>query len=150
MKTPNDEEIEALLGKLLPASPDPALMARLRSARPRPVILRPVFWGPLAAAAAAILAAFVVFGTDAAKVEPEPEPGPIASAETPKRVPFASKQHLMEVVDLGVVEDAAKQPVRLIRTTWLDEIYYASATGGQTEKESQIREETMPVALTTY
>lgn len=145
MKTPDDEEIEALLGKLLPAPPDPALMSRLRAARPRPVILRPVFWAPLAAAAAVTLA-FLVAGNDA----PPVEPAPTADLTPPKRVPVASKQHLLEVVDLGVVEDSAEQPVRLIRTTWVDEIYYASAPGETPEKESQIREEVMPVALTTY
>ncbi|QJE98602.1 hypothetical protein [Luteolibacter luteus] len=146
MNTPNDEEIEALLGKLAPAPPAPALMMRLRAARPRPVILRPIFWGPLAAVAAAVVTALTLPGNEPAKAR---EPQPELANETPKRVPVASKQHLMEVIDLGVVRDA-DQPVRLIRTTWLDEIYYASTTGGQTEKESQIREEVMPVALTTY
>lgn len=148
MNTPDDEEIEALLGKLAPASPDPVLIARLRAANPssRPVILRPVFWGPLAAAAA-IIVAFAVSGNEPAKVEPESNPK--LALEVPKRVPVASKQHLMEVVDLGVVE-RDEQPMRLIRTTWLDEIYYASTAGGEPEKESQIREEVMPVALTTY
>jgi hypothetical protein len=149
MKTPKDEEIEALLGKLAPAPPDPALMARLRAARPRPVILRPAFWGPLAAAAAAVIAGIAVSGNQAAKIGPE-QPRPELAGEVPKRVPVASKQHLMEVVDLGVVENAAEQPVRLIRTTWLDEIYYVSAPGQTPEKESQVREEVMPVALTTY
>ena len=121
-------------------------MARLRAARPRPVILRSFFWAPLAAAAAAVIAALALSGNEPAKVTPQPE----LATEAPKRVPVASKQHLMEVVDLGVVEDAAEQPVRLIRTTWLDEIYYASAPGQAPEKESQVREEVMPVALTIY
>jgi hypothetical protein len=148
MNTPDDEEIESLLGKLAPAPPDPALMARLRAARPRPVVLRPVFWGPLAATAAAVIVAIAVSGNEGAKVERQSPPE--LAQEMPKRVPVASKQHLMEVVDLGVVADATEQPVRLIRTTWLDEIYYASAAGQAPEKESQVREEVMPVALTVY
>ena len=147
MNAPNDEEIEALLGRLSPASPDAALMARLRAAKPpKQRILRPVIWLPLAAAAAAALA-FAIHETPQEEVAP---PITETAAEAPPRTPVASRQHLMEVADLGVVNDASEQPVRLIRTTWLDEIYYVTRPGDAPQKESQIREEVMPIALSTY
>jgi len=122
-------------------------MARLRAARPMPAILRPLFWVPLAAAAAITLA-FLVHGTSSQ--EQGNDSASQMTSEPAKRVPVASRQHLMEVADLGVVQDKEEQPVRLIRTTWLDEIYYVSKPGEMPEKESQIREEVMPVAISTY
>lgn len=134
-----------LLGRLSPAPPDEALMDRLRAARPRPRILRPLFWMPLAAAAALVMA----FAIHAGSTRPSPH---LADRETeaPKRVPVASRQHLMEVADIGVTADAEGEPVRLIRTTWLDEIYYETSPDGEPEKESQLREEVMPVAIPIY
>lgn len=147
MNAPNDQEIEALLGRLAPASPDEALMARLRAAKPvRPRFFRPLIWLPLAAAAAVALA-FAVHEAPPEKVAP---PITETAAGASPRTPVASRQHLMEVADLGVVNDASKQPVRLIRTTWLDEIYYVTRPGDTPQKESQIREEVMPIALSTY
>lgn len=149
MNTPTpDEEIEALLGRLTPAPPDEALMTRLRAARPGPSkIVRFLRWSPLAAAACLALA-FLLRGGPAAKLPETMQAS--APSEAPARVPLESRQHLMEVTDLGVVSSAEEKPYRLIRATWVDEILYGSETGKAPVKESRLREEVLPVALTTY
>lgn len=141
MNTPTpDEEIEALLGRLTPAPPDPALMARLRTALPAPPkIIRFARWTPLAAAAG-IAFAFAL------SLHPKPEVAKSAPESEPRRVPIESRQRLMEVADLGVISDKNRQPVRLVRTTWVDEIIY----GSEPMSESRVRQEILPVALRTY
>lgn len=143
----SDHDLEELLGRLSPAPPGPELMERLRAARPpekkpRPVFLR--FWLPLSlAAAAGVVFAWLV-------QDPSPVTQPVA--EKPKREtlqPVGSVQHLMEVADLGVVVGEDDQPVRLIRTRWIDEILYAP-DGGEPFKEGRLREEVLPVSLDLY
>ena len=143
-----DPDLEELLGRLSPAPPKPELMERLRAARPpevkpRPVLLR--FWLPLSLAAAA----GVVF----AWLAQAPPPATQQVVEQPKpeaRQPVGSVQHLMEVADLGVVVGENDQPVRLIRTRWIDEILYAAPGGGEPVKEGRLREEVLPVSLDLY
>lgn len=138
----SNEEMEALLARVVPAPLSSDLMARLEMARP-PVkksasILR--LWLPLAAAA----------GVTIAWLWPAPTASPPDIAKTPERKPVGSVQHLMEVSDLGIVVGENDQPVRLIRTRWIDEIYYAPANGGNPEKEGRVREEVLPVSLEIY
>ncbi len=152
MKTPDDEEIEALLARLAPAPPPEALMARLRSAAPHPRrrILRPRFWVP-AAAAAAVLGVLSLRDRSPHPAGSDPGTAGIGPApEAVERIPVGSRQHLMEVADLGIARGPREEPVRLIRTTWLDEIYYLTAPGQAPEKEARLREEVLPVALSTY
>lgn len=144
MKTPTpDEQIEALLGLLTPAPPDSALMARLRDAGPGSSkitrFMRTVYWTPLAAAAGIAFA--LVLSHPPKQNLSKANPAPASP-----RVPVESRQHLMEITDLGVARDKNRQPVRLVRTTWVDEIYYDSSSA----PESRVRQEITPVALTTY
>lgn len=144
MNTPTpDEQIEALLGLLTPAPPDSALMSRLRNAGPGPSkttrIIRTIYWTPLAAAAGI---AFALVLTR----QPGQNSNQTNSTSSAKRLPVESRQHLMEVTNLGVVRDKNRQPVRLVRTTWVDEIFYASGSA----PESRVRQEIVPVSLTTY
>jgi hypothetical protein len=142
-----DHDIEELLGRLSPAPPGPELMERLRAARPpekKPLPFRRLWLAlPLAAAAGFAFAWFT--------------PGPPAvskpvAGEPPKepRQPVGSVQHLMEVADLGIVVGENDQPVRLIRTRWVDEILYAAPDGGEPVKEGRLREEVLPVSLDLY
>ncbi|MCW1883389.1 hypothetical protein OKA04_01525 [Luteolibacter flavescens] len=138
----SDEDIEALLGRVAPASPSTDLMARLQAAQPpvrKPApILR--LWLPLAAAA----------GMAVAWLWPDPPAAPQTIAKSPELQPVGSVQHLMEVADLGIVVGENDQPVRLIRTRWIDEIFYAPVNGGEPVKEGRVREEVLPVSLEIY
>jgi hypothetical protein len=143
-----DHDLEQLLGRLSPAPPGPELMERLRAAgppekKPRPVLLR--FWLPLSlAAAAGVVFAWLAF-------DPPSAPQPVAEKPKPEtREPVGSVQHLMEVADLGVAVGENDQPVRLIRTRWIDEILYAAPDGGEPVKEGRMREEVLPVSLSLY
>lgn len=138
-KSPEDP-IEALLSRLQPAPPDQALMDRLRAARPRRPALRLVWAAPLAAAAAVALALRT------------PAPAP-TSATPPPSAPAAptiveNRRHLMGIQDLGVVRDDHDQAVRLVRTTWIDDI--GRAGDPQEKRESWVREEIVPIALPVF
>ncbi|WP_193213666.1 hypothetical protein [Luteolibacter marinus] len=139
-----DDDLEALLGRAAPAPPSAALMARLQAARPadmkpaHPRILR--FGLPLAAAAATTLA----------WLWPQPPAAAPQVADTSKLQAVGSVQHLMEVADLGIVVGEDDQPVRLIRTRWIDEILYAPPGGGTPVKQGRVREEVLPVSLELY
>lgn len=150
-----DEEIEALLGHLLPAAPDETLMARLRAAEPKPENVISIFhrlrW-MIPAAAAAVLAIVFSLGRQppakppvVAEVAIEPE-----ATAPPVKSPLESRQHLMDVTDLGVVNEGSRQPVRLIQTTWLDEIFYETQPGSAPVKEARVRQEVLPVAVSTF
>lgn len=141
-----DEEIEALLARLSPAAPDEALMARLLAAKPRHARGRILLylWAPLAAAAG--LAFALLPGKEPASgIEPE-----TADHETADLKPLGSLQHLMEVTDLGVIQGENDVPLRLVRTRWIDEIFYESPDGGEPVKEGRMREEVMPVSMPVY
>jgi hypothetical protein len=144
---PTDEEIEALLARLGPVAPDAALMARLQAARPRKSRAKNIilFVAPLAAAAAL---AFALVPQEPTVVAPAselvtgPDPAPLE--------PVGSLQHLMEVADLGVIQDENEMPLRLIRTRWIDEIIYQPAGGGEPVAEGRMREEVLPVSMPVY
>lgn len=138
-----DQDLEQLLGRLSPAPPSAELMARLRAARPPEKKPIPFFRFGLPLAAAAGLA-FAWLAQDP-PVAPQP---PVVKA--PERQPIGSRQHLMEVADLGIVQGENDQPVRLIRTRWIDEILYAAPDGGEPDKEGRLREEVLPIALNIY
>ncbi|MDB6077651.1 MAG: hypothetical protein JWO82_1398 [Akkermansiaceae bacterium] len=149
-----DEEIEKLLGRLTPAPPDDALMKRLKAANPdRSNIIPMLRWTGIAAAAVVALTAVMLMRPAAKKEMAKGEDAPPGPATTlPVKVPVESRQHLMEVKDLGIVQDTSgqQQPVRLIRTTWVDEIFYETEPGSAPVKEARVRQEVLPVALNSY
>jgi hypothetical protein len=152
MKHP-DEEIEALLARLAPAPPDPALMARLQAAKPGPRRSQGktiYLWAPLAAAAGV---AFALIPRNQTPVRTD-LPGFVDKGDSapgaPELQPVSSLQHLMDVADLGIVRDENNMPVRLIRTRWIDEFVYENPQGGEPVKEGRLREEVMPVSLPFY
>ena len=141
-----ENEVEALLARLGPAVPDEALMGRLRAARPRSSRGRVILYlgAPLAAAAGLAVA---LIPQDAPPAVPEPR---IVEQEQAELKPLGSLQHLMEVTDLGVIQGKNDMPLRLVRTRWIDEIYYESPGGGGPVKEGRVREEVMPVSMPVY
>ena len=141
-----EDEIEALLARLSPTAPDEELMARLRAARPRRSRAKVILHIGLPLAAAAGLA-FALVPQDETPAVAEPQ----TAGQEPKDLkPLGSLQHLMEVTDLGVVRDENDMPLRLVRTRWIDEIYYESPDGGDPVKEGRLREEVMPVSMSFY
>lgn len=141
----DDQAIEALLARLQPAAPDDALMSRLRAAKPKPHRSRRMLylWAPLAAAAVLAIALIP-------RHHPAPA-APVAEAEeAAEPQPVGSLQHLMDVADLGIVQDQNNMPVRLIRTRWIDEILYEPLQGGEPVKEGRLREEVLPLSLPIY
>jgi hypothetical protein len=146
MNSPEDK-IEVLLARLSPAAPDEVLMARLRAARPRRSRVRSIFYLalPLAAAAGLTFALMVPQDTPAAQAEPE-----LAEQGEPNLEAVGSLQHLMEVTDLGVIQDENEMPVKLIRTRWIDEIIYRPVEGGEPVAEGRVREEILPVSMPVY
>ena len=142
-----DHDLEELLGRLSPAPPSPELMERLRAARPPERKPRPFLriWLPLSlAAAAGIVLASLAY-------DPPVASQPVAVAPKPETLqPVGSIQHLMEVADLGIVVGENDQPLRLIRTRWIDEILYAAPDGGEPVKEGRVREEVLPISLDLY
>lgn len=143
-----DHDLEKLLGRLSPALPGPELMERLRAARPpekKPSPFRRVWLALPFAAAAGVAFAWLAQNPPAEAQQPIVE----QPAKEPLQ-PLGSVQHLMEVADLGVVVGENDQPVRLIRTRWIDEIVYASRDGGEPVKEGRLREEVLPVSLDLY
>ncbi|MCW1915322.1 hypothetical protein OJ996_17180 [Luteolibacter sp. GHJ8] len=148
---PSDEEIEALLARLSPAAPDPALMARLRAARPKRSRGKNIVYLALPFAAAAALA-FALVPQEPAVASPAPEltheTGP--APEPAPLEPVGSLQHLMEVADLGVIQGEDEMPLRLIRTRWIDEIIYRPSDGGEPVAEGRVREEILPVSMPVY
>jgi hypothetical protein len=145
MNLPEDD-IEALLARLSPAAPDEALLARLHAARPRPSRGRIILYlgVPLAAAAGI---AFALIPHEEPPAIPEPQ---AVEQEHAELKPLGSLQHLIEVADLGVIQGANDMPLRLVRTRWIDEIYYESPGGGEPVKEGRVREEVMPVSMPVY
>jgi len=143
-----DHDLEELLGRLSPAPPGPELMERLRAARPpekKPNPFRRVWLALPLAAAAGVAFAWL-------SQSPPVEPLPPIVEQPPKEPlqPVGSVQHLMEVADLGIVVGENDQPVRLIRTRWIDEILFAPTDGGEPVKEGRLREEVLPVSLDLY
>ncbi|BCU77927.1 hypothetical protein [Luteolibacter sp. LG18] len=145
------DPLEALLAKLTPTPADPALMQRLRAANPdapAKVIHFPLRrW--LAIAAAIAVMAPLAWQSRETPAAPRPIATTPAAAPQPGSA-LESRQHLMDVTDLGIVTRGDRQPERLIRTTWIDEIYYVPSAGTEPVKEVRLREEVMPVSLTTY
>lgn len=148
MNAPDDhDEMEKLLARLAPMPPGKALMARLEAARPVPErkVIRFPIWIPLSAAAAIVVAFFWSPGFSG-----EGKPVSSKNPTKPGMIPVEKRQHLMEVADFGVVEDRNRKPVRLIRTTWLDEFVYTDGSTGKRMTDSRVRQEILPVSVQTF
>lgn len=147
-----------LLEGLAPAAPSADLMQRLLAARPaitpappksKFITLLPVF------ARAAVVAA--VAGAATWFLVPGGDPGdtiattpstaaPAVSASAPQQ----SFQRLLGMKDLGFARDAQHRPVRLMHATWLDDNTYIPSNGAPPVRESRLRDEIVPMVLTTY
>jgi hypothetical protein len=151
------DPIEARLQSLRPAEPPPALMRQLRASGPDVVLWLPWIWvSPLAAAAAwLILAQFTHRG-----LPPSAPTSLLANSGRPRStvlpsdfrvfVPVAESSHLINISDLGVVEVRPAQPVRLLKTTWLDDTTFQGDDGHSTLRRTAPREAIIPVALEVF
>ncbi|MBK1883620.1 hypothetical protein JIN85_14450 [Luteolibacter pohnpeiensis] len=158
MKTPefpDDDELEKLLHGLKPAPASPELLSRLQAARPLPRTRSLRLWiaAPLAAAAALAFAWLSLQGspTSPSKTTAKHDsvsPEVAKSAEMLQAV--KSEQTLLGMEDLGVTNDPKQGPVRLIRTTWVDEITYAKPGEAPEFSKSWIRSEIVPVSLPIF
>jgi hypothetical protein len=157
----DDDPVAALLSRIRPAAPREDLMQRLLAARPsaaaspvvKPKVIR--FPSRLAAAAAilTIAGAAVWFSLprDPQEVAVTPPPAPKTEITAVRYLaPLESSQELLNVRDLGIARDAESRPVRLMHATWLDKSTYGPTDGSAPVRESRMREEILPVVLTTY
>lgn len=162
----NDPAV-TLLQRIRPAAPSADLMQRLLAARPVVPLAPPaaptsklISFFPRLATTAAV---FAVIGTavwftnshdpsrQIAETPPAP-PGQSQPAHTAFRylAPQESRQELLGVRDLGFTRDAQSRPVRLMHATWLDNNTYSDGNGTPPVRESRVRDEILPVVLTTY
>lgn len=175
-----DDPTALLLQRIRPAAPRPELMQRLLAAcpecpaapAPSPARLTILRFFPHFAAAAAV---FTVTGAAVWMCYPAPDgsehtvsvttpgnapetPAPVENAAAPVvaaippglLTPQMSNQKLLGVRDLGIARDAQSRPVRLMHATWLDDTTYSSGNGAPPVRESRVRDEIVPVVLTTY
>ncbi|HWB04558.1 MAG TPA: hypothetical protein VG796_16135 [Verrucomicrobiales bacterium] len=161
MNEPEDNDPAAvLLTRIRPAAPSAELMQRLLAARPavtaapveRPRLIR--FLPRLATAAAvfAIAGAAVWHFREPAQQQVVHTPSPAPKPEVALRylAPQESRQELLGVRDLGFTRDAQNRPVRLMHATWLDDNAYSQGDGAPPVREARVRDEILPVVLTTY
>ena len=151
------DPLEARLHALQPAEPPAVLMRQLDAAGPDRICWLPWVWAaPLAAAAAWLILAQITHHG----LPPSAPSSLLANAGTPRStalssdfqvfVPVAESSHLVDVSDLGVVEVGPAQPVRLLRTTWIDDTTFHSDDGRSTMRRAAPRETIIPVALEVF
>ena len=56
----------------------------------------------------------------------------------------------LSVQDLGMGRDARQQPVRLMQTRWLDDETITPPGNGPAVRQARVRDEIVPVAVSTY
>jgi hypothetical protein len=140
-------------GKAAAPAPNPAF---LRHAR---------FYSRQALTAAALVACgWAGWRATAPDAAPGPVPGPMADNHPRPSPPpvgdsfpgmeflpsMESRQHLLQVKELGVIRDSQQRPVRLMSATWLDENTYGRSVDDPALHESRLRHEIVPVLLPTY
>jgi hypothetical protein len=161
MNEPEDNDPAAvLLTRIRPAAPSAELMQRLLAARPV-VIAPPVPQSKVVRFLPRLTAAAAVFAIAGAAAWYFREPGQPQVAHTPPPAPKPevalrylapqeSRQELLGVRDLGFARDAQNRPVRLMHATWLDDNAYSQGDGTPPVREARVRDEILPVVLTTY
>ena len=161
MNDPENDTVAALFQALQPAAPSRDLLRRLAAARPIAKTISPrakiIAFIPRISMAAALLALAGALtwkflpldetqtttetaGTSAAFAPP------LAAALTPRQ----SRQRLLGVQDLGLARDSQQRPVRLMRTTWLDDDTFTPPGGAPPLRQSRMRDEIVPVVVQTY
>lgn len=163
MNEPEDtDSVAVLLREIRPVTPPADLMRRLLDARPiitapaaKPKIVR--FLPRVASAAAVFAITGTVIWFSLPGIEEQPrivDVPPTASAPQTAALayplPLQSSQKLLGIRDLGISRDAQSRPVRLMHATWLDDRLYDQGNGAEPLRESRVRDEIVPVVLTTY
>ena len=165
MNEPEDHDPAAiLLTRIRPAAPSADLMERLLAARPA-VFEAPVPKSKVIAFLPRLASAAAVFAVTGAVLWfslPHNTPSDVVTSPPPPSTPKAgvtafrylapqeSRQELLGVRDLGFTRDAQSRPVRLMHATWLDNTTYSQGDGTPPVRESRVRDEILPVVLTTY
>ncbi|MDB6136245.1 MAG: hypothetical protein JWM59_4488 [Verrucomicrobiales bacterium] len=160
-----------LMKRLLQARPPPSesgASSNRKAAAPAPhpaFLSHPRFYSRQALTAAALVvcgwAGWRATAPDTAprpasgpKADNHPQPPPPPPENTFPGMEFLpsleSRQHLLQVKELGVIRDSQQRPVRLMSATWLDENTYGHSNGDPALHESRLRHEIVPVLLPTY
>jgi hypothetical protein len=148
-------DIEARLTRLQPAEPPAVLMERLLGAQPANTQWVPWAWAaPLAAAATwLILGQLTNHGlppsTPASQIA-RADVSTVEPSDFRVFIPVSERSHLVGVSDLGIVNAAPTQPVRLIRTTWIDDTTFRGDDGRSLMRRAAPRETIIPVSLEVF
>ena len=65
-------------------------------------------------------------------------------------LPVEQRNYLVRTDDLGIVDADSPNPVRLVRTIWVDDATFRGADGISSARLTQPRERIIPVALEIY
>jgi hypothetical protein len=65
-------------------------------------------------------------------------------------VPIEETSTLVDVEDLGLVEDSPSRPMRVLRYTWIDDTTFRGDDGRSTMRRTQPREQIVPVSLPVF
>jgi len=160
MNDSENDPVSALLDGLRPAAPSDELMRRLAAARP--VLRTPttrekvILFIPRIATAAALIA---LAGALAYKFLPRAgghgdvladSTSPSAGPLNPVAAAVQTRQRLIGVQDIGVTRDDQQNPVRLMRTRWWDDETFAPSNGAPPVRQERLRDEIVPVTLSTF
>jgi hypothetical protein len=146
-----------------PAPVPKELMSRLITARPQAATppplregLMPAWWRELAqwTCAVALLAGSVALAVPVLKIL-QARSAKIARAATPVQptrifLPVEERNYLVRADDLGIVDADSPNPVRLVRTVWVDDSTFRGTDGVSQARLTQPREQIIPVALEIY
>lgn len=162
MNEPADSDpVAVLLASIHPAAPPLEFMERLIASCPGPSTgaSKPkirLFTPRLATAAAAI----AVGGTAIWHSFPGAQPQEVVSVPVPvaeaggaairHAAPQHIRQRLLGMRDLGIARDAQSRPVRLMHATWLDQETDRGGPETSPARPTRLRDEIVPVVLTTY
>jgi len=135
-----NDELEQRLAAMSPAELPPALHTRLAGARPTRKVRWLYFATPLAAAAVWMLVMSLH--------RPKPARGPQPS-DFRVFLPVEETSTLVEARDIAFIDADPARPVRLVRTTWLDDITYRG-DDGRTLRRQEPRVEFIPVVLEAF
>ena len=144
-----EDPIEARLRAMRPAELPPELAASL--VRAKPVRLHWLIWTAPLAAAAVWLAALILQTHSPSTSDPK-----VTAIEGTQPsdlrvfVPIEEKSTLVDVEDLGLVENSPSRPMRVLRYTWIDDTTFRGDDGRSTMRRTQPREQIVPVALPVF